>query len=219
MDNITVYDKQIFRKILKERLEDIPVSELAKILAVTCFRNGLIEDYHVSYGISDTDMKALNKDVVNRIATVLYWWKEGKFASLNLEFGFAASCAKEWDDPEDSELAESEQMFYEMLSAYKKSNPSAFKQRNIEIPNQMKCFFITEDDMYAIIDEMTENDRDTYFIGNDDGIPVTYIEDVLNFKPFDLKDIIGDYYGITVNNVHWAFYPETEESKLWVEYK
>lgn len=218
MENITVYDKQIFKKILKERLNNIPIPELAKILAFTCFRNSIIEDYHVSYGISDNDMKALNKDVVNRIATVLHWWNEGKFASLNTELGFAAICTKEWDDPEDSELAEAEEMFDEMLFAYKKANPTAFEHKTAEIPNQIKCFCITEKDLYDIIDEMTNNNSDTYYIDNDNGVPIICVEDILNFEPFDLECIIGDYYGITVKNVHWAFYPETEETKLWVEY-
>ena|ERR1022692_197843 len=44
---------------------------LALTMAVACVRNTVIENYHADGKISDAEMKAFNKEVVNRLYTVL----------------------------------------------------------------------------------------------------------------------------------------------------
>ena len=44
---------------------------LAKAMTINCVRNTILERYHLQGKLSDADMKAFNKEVVNRIYTFL----------------------------------------------------------------------------------------------------------------------------------------------------
>lgn len=46
---------------------------LALLIAVNCVRNTIIEDFHSDGKLSDTEMKALNQEVTDKIYTFLYY--------------------------------------------------------------------------------------------------------------------------------------------------
>ncbi|HTU24756.1 MAG TPA: hypothetical protein VMF30_05135 [Pirellulales bacterium] len=46
---------------------------LALLIAVNCVRNTCIEDYHADGKLSDPEMKALNREVANKIYTFLHY--------------------------------------------------------------------------------------------------------------------------------------------------
>jgi hypothetical protein len=47
------------------------LKRLALIMAVTCVRNTIIEDYHTDGKLNDKEMKAFNKEVANKLYTFL----------------------------------------------------------------------------------------------------------------------------------------------------
>lgn len=51
---------------------DEMLSDLALRMALRCVRNTVIEDYHSRGSISDAEMKAFNKEVVNNLYTFLH---------------------------------------------------------------------------------------------------------------------------------------------------
>ena len=50
---------------------DVETKMIAKAMTINCVRNTIIEHYHQQGRLSDADMKAFNKVVVNRIYTFL----------------------------------------------------------------------------------------------------------------------------------------------------
>ena len=52
-------------------MKDAEVKELALMMAVNCVRNTCVEKYHSAGKLNDDEMKAFNKEVVNRIYTFL----------------------------------------------------------------------------------------------------------------------------------------------------
>lgn len=78
---------EMYKKIEKEadfdfsKLDDDFVSLLQNIsvyLAHLVFRNGVVEDLHSeNCALTDDVMKTLNKDINNRIYTLLYLWYSG----------------------------------------------------------------------------------------------------------------------------------------------
>jgi hypothetical protein len=47
------------------------LKRLALLMAVNCVRNTVIEDYHADGKLDDSDMKAFNQEVANKIYTFL----------------------------------------------------------------------------------------------------------------------------------------------------
>jgi hypothetical protein len=47
------------------------LKRLALLMAVNCVRNTVIEDYHAEGKLNDTEMKAFNQEVANKIYTFL----------------------------------------------------------------------------------------------------------------------------------------------------
>ena len=47
------------------------LKRLALLMAVNCVRNTVIEDYHAEGKLNDSEMKAFNQEVVNKIYTFL----------------------------------------------------------------------------------------------------------------------------------------------------
>lgn len=60
------------KKTLEDLVPIIPeIQKLALLMTVNCVRNTVIETYHADGKITDPEMKAFNKEVANRIYTVL----------------------------------------------------------------------------------------------------------------------------------------------------
>ncbi len=49
------------------------LKRLALLIAVNCVRNTVIEDYHADGKLSDSEMKAFNQEVSNKIYTFLHY--------------------------------------------------------------------------------------------------------------------------------------------------
>ena len=93
-------------------MDEKSLQALSKALTHIIFRNGVVEDLHAGEGARLTDdiMKILNKDVNNRIYTLLSLWFGGeeeqdilfKMLDMNMLYG------KNWDQasiPEDMQRA------------------------------------------------------------------------------------------------------------------
>ena len=88
-----------------ESLDDLH----SKALAHYMFRE-IIEDAHVKYGISDEDMKEMNKKAANRAK--LYLEKIQSDSDIRLVFCGEAVMCDGWDAPEISEEEERRLNFY-----------------------------------------------------------------------------------------------------------
>ena len=59
-------------------MDERTLQALSKALTLLVFRNGAVESLHASYAaLDDATMKVLNKDVNNRLYTVLSIWFNG----------------------------------------------------------------------------------------------------------------------------------------------
>ncbi len=77
------------------------LKRLALLMTVNCVRNTVIEEYHSSGKISDPEMKAFNKEVANRIYTVLLALLDPEFGDDQVEL-FAwleRNYPHNWDEP------------------------------------------------------------------------------------------------------------------------
>jgi len=79
---------------------DNAVKRLAQCMSVVCVRNTAIEEYHARGSLSQEDMKKLNKEVCNKIYTVLKYLLTGSNnekmqVTRLLEF----LGPYDWDDP------------------------------------------------------------------------------------------------------------------------
>jgi len=75
------------------------MDSLAIALTHYFFRIGPVEDMHANNQLSESDMKTLNKYMVDRIANVLYLIKEERWLELELLLSFYKLYGKEWDKP------------------------------------------------------------------------------------------------------------------------
>ena len=80
------------------------LQKIALAMTLNCVRNTVIEKYHCEGKLSDADMKAFNKEVVNRIYTFLDSWLNRSDKERDLFLGKMAAGAdpfvRKWDDPE-----------------------------------------------------------------------------------------------------------------------
>lgn len=80
------------------------LQKIALAMTLNCVRNTVIEKYHCEGKLSDADMKAFNKEVVNRIYTFLDSWLNRSEQERDLFLGTMAARAdgfvKNWDEPE-----------------------------------------------------------------------------------------------------------------------
>ena len=90
-----------------ESNQDVSISFLSKAFAVACFRNGKIEDFHSEIKeLTDDCMRELNKDVCNRIYTLLSLLTSDTdldYEALKNLVAFSALYAQSWDNPEIEE--------------------------------------------------------------------------------------------------------------------
>lgn len=82
---------------------DSYIRNMAIALTLFCFRNGPIEDIHADGKLSDSDMKILNKSIVNRVALVLRLLNLEDPEYLHLLLGVNFGAGMNWDDPEIDE--------------------------------------------------------------------------------------------------------------------
>lgn len=74
------------------------VRDVAKLLAIHGFRNSIIEEYHAEGKLNDKEMMALNKDVHNRIYTLLLKLHRGEFERMSpLMSEFYFGMGLDWD--------------------------------------------------------------------------------------------------------------------------
>ena len=76
----------------------------AKMMTINCVRNTVIEKYHCQGKLTDDDMKAFNKEVVNRLYTFLDCMFNRSDKERDLFLGKMAAVAEaftaKWDEPE-----------------------------------------------------------------------------------------------------------------------
>lgn len=96
--NKTLYEN--INKESKERLlRNIDKDVLPIALTHYLFRNGPVEDMHSAGKLSQSDMKTLNKYMVDRIAGLLETIDNGEWLKLELLFNFYSLFGKDWDKP------------------------------------------------------------------------------------------------------------------------
>jgi len=79
----------------------------AKAIAGYVFRNnGVTENFHVKYEIPDTDMKALNICMVNRIAGILKYATSGDWYKLRMMLAYCNMFTTIWNpaEPDTEEI-------------------------------------------------------------------------------------------------------------------
>jgi len=105
--------------------DDDVTSKFALLMAVTCVRNTVIEDYHANGQLSDADMMAFNKEVVNKIYTFLTYMLD----ETKEEYGIFLQTAGwmfpyRWDAPVmDGDFVKAVDMFKERRRLRDKDNP------------------------------------------------------------------------------------------------
>lgn len=85
------------------------LKDIALQLTVHCVRNSIIEDYHANGQLSQADMKAFNKEVVNKVYTFLTILLNPKYQRVAQSPAFARvfRTDNDWDRPElDEEFLE-----------------------------------------------------------------------------------------------------------------
>lgn len=82
------------------------VKRLALLMAKTCVRNTVIEDYHSEGKLTDAEMKALNQKVANKIYTFLHYSSHGTPEEREaFRNAMNLSYPSNWDQPQlDSEF-------------------------------------------------------------------------------------------------------------------
>jgi hypothetical protein len=81
-------------------LKPSSLKRLALLMAVNCVRNTVIEDYHAHGKLDDSEMKAFNQEVANKIYTFLQFLlvKPDEDRDLFLS-AMGAMYPKNWDQP------------------------------------------------------------------------------------------------------------------------
>jgi hypothetical protein len=93
---------------------------IAKAMALNCVRNTVIEKYHCEGKLTDADMKAFNKVVVNRIYTFLDCLRNRSEREKNLFLGKMVAISERftgnWDELEfDGDIWPGEKAFLEEI--------------------------------------------------------------------------------------------------------
>ncbi len=84
---------------------DDTVKKLALAMAFHCVRNTVIEDYHTAGKLTDEEMEIFNKEVANKIYSMMYLLSNPEYTSLNKQL-FSSKIfytPSDWDSPEFDE--------------------------------------------------------------------------------------------------------------------
>ena len=98
--------------MIKEE-DDNYFKKTATLLAVNCVRNTVLENYHSEGKIDDSEICALNKEVVNKIYTFLkFTFDSNQTEQLNFEALMSLAFPHDWDEPVlDEEFVKSLSLF------------------------------------------------------------------------------------------------------------
>lgn len=83
---------------MKFTLNEETIDSISKAITQYAFRSGPIEKMHANNQLSQKDMKALNKYMVNRIAGLLTAISKGEIANILKVLTFYASLSSDWDN-------------------------------------------------------------------------------------------------------------------------
>ena len=82
---------------MNTKLDFETIDMLSKAMTQFAFRSGPIEEMHSRGKLTQKDMKALNKYMVNRIAGLLTAISKGDIANALKVLAFYASLSPDWD--------------------------------------------------------------------------------------------------------------------------
>lgn len=104
---------------------EVDTKMIAKAMAINCVRNTVLERYHLQGKLSDADMKALNKVVVNRIYTFLDCIHNRSEREKNLFLGKMVGISEpytaNWDELEfDGDIWQGEKAYLEETRQYQR---------------------------------------------------------------------------------------------------
>ena len=81
-------------------IEPSTLKRLALLMAVNCVRNTVIENYHAAGRLDDSEMKAFNQEVANKIYTFLhYLFVKPDVDRDAFQRAMGAMYPKNWDQP------------------------------------------------------------------------------------------------------------------------
>jgi len=107
-DDIPNGTKEEMKALLLERLDlkNFDIGKFSKIITYYAFRNGPVEDIHVSGKLSQEDMNVLNQFMVNRIAGILKLIKDERWSELVALIQACECYGSDWDEvvPDTKEL-------------------------------------------------------------------------------------------------------------------
>ena len=100
---------------------EVDTKMIAKAMTINCVRNTILERYHMDGKLSDADMKAFNKQVVNRIYTFLDCLNNRSATERNLFLAKMVATSEaftaKWDDLEfDGDLWQGVQAHLEKMA-------------------------------------------------------------------------------------------------------
>jgi len=109
--NSTDYYNNLYKKIMKDHpeieklakenlLQEKNIPLISKAITHYIFRNGPVEDMHADGKFSQSDMKTLNKFMVNRIAGLLKLALDGEWTKLELMVEVLKKYGTNWDEVE-----------------------------------------------------------------------------------------------------------------------
>ena len=75
------------------------INTFSKVVALFAFRDGPIERIQIEKGLSDDDMKELNKSFVNRIAYIFELISSEQWGELDNMISFNEMLVEHWDNP------------------------------------------------------------------------------------------------------------------------
>ncbi len=78
-------------------LNEETIDSISKAVTQYAFRSGPVEEMHARNKLTQKDMKALNKYMVNRIAGLLTAISKGDIANVLKVLTFYASLSSDWD--------------------------------------------------------------------------------------------------------------------------
>ena len=116
-------NKSLFDKLNNDSkvkiLNEENIDNIAIALTHYFFRNGPIEDMHANNQLSQSDMKILNKYMVNKIATLIKLIIDEEWLKISMLLDFFSRYGYDWDKAE-IDMEEVNMIFYNALSRNEK---------------------------------------------------------------------------------------------------
>jgi len=96
----------------------VDINEAAKAIVQFVFRDGPVEDMHAAGKLSQDDMKALNKYLVDNLAFILLIIAEGRRNDLAAIAQYYRGDTIGWDDPDMTESKKRLEGIVEFIQMY-----------------------------------------------------------------------------------------------------